>query len=95
MMTAHVNENGIVLRFSPSDNPSPEGWEALLDELKSQHIPSFYPYGKRMAVDVSESGQTRAVIYFTEHTVTIDEAIAILKKRKIDVHDLREDPSAS
>jgi hypothetical protein len=90
MMTAHVNERGIVLRFSMADNLSPAGWETLLDELKSHYIPSFYQRGKRIHVDVSPEGQTRAVIYFTSHTVTMDEAIAILKKHHIQVFDVRE-----
>jgi hypothetical protein len=94
MMTAHVNEMGIVLRFdSPLENLSPDGWESLLDELKSHYIPSFYGYGKRMSVDVSATGQMRAVIYFTPNTVTIDEAIPILKKRHIAVFDVRKIPA--
>jgi len=49
MMTAHVNEMGIVLRFeAPGDNLSSDAWESLLDELKSHYIPSFYQYGKRI-----------------------------------------------
>jgi len=93
-MTAHVNEMGIVLRFdSPLENLSPDGWESLLDELKSHYIPSFYGYGKRMSVDVSATGQMRAVIYFTPNTVTIDEAIPILKKRHIAVFDVRKIPA--
>ena len=94
MMTAHVNEMGIVLRFdSPLENLTPEGWESLLDELKSHYIPSFYPYGKRMSVDVSATGQMRGVIYFTPNTVTMDEAIPILKKRHIEVFDVRKNPA--
>jgi hypothetical protein len=38
MITAHVNEQGIVLTFRHRDNLSQEQWEALLDELKSQHL---------------------------------------------------------
>jgi hypothetical protein len=73
MVTAHVNEMGIVMRFdSPADNLSREAWEALLDELKSHHIPSLYQYGKRMHVDASAEGKLRAVIYFTAQTVTMD-----------------------
>lgn len=94
MITAHVNEMGIVMRFdSPADNLSREAWEALLDELKSHYIPSFYQYGKRLHVDVSAEGELRAVIYFTPQTVTLDDAIAILKKRNIAVFDVRENPA--
>jgi hypothetical protein len=94
MITAHVNEMGIVLRLgSPADNLSHKEWEALLDELKSHYIPSFYAYGKRLHVDVSAEGKMRAVIYLTPETVTIDEAIAILKKQNITVFDVRENSS--
>jgi hypothetical protein len=93
MITAHVNQMGIVLRFAPSDNLSHEKWEALLDELKSHYIPSFYQYGKRSHVDSTDSGKTRVVIYFTPRTVTVDKAIAILKKWNIQVFDVRESPS--
>jgi hypothetical protein len=93
MITAKVNDMGIVLTFdSPADNPTPEGWEALLDELKSHFIPNFYQYGKRLHVDVSPEGKLRAVIYLTPQTVTIDGAIGILKKRNMNVIDLRESP---
>jgi len=92
MVTAHVNEQGIILRFdTPSENLSLDGWEQLLDELKSHYIPSFYQYKKRMHVDFGgDSGKMRVVIYFTPKTVTIDEAVAILKKRNINVADVRK-----
>jgi hypothetical protein len=94
MITAHVNEMGIVMRFdSPLDILTREGWEELLDELKSHYIPSFYPHGKRLHVDVTPEGKTRAVIYFTPNTATIDEAIPILKKRNIQVVDVRNAPA--
>lgn len=94
MITAHVNEMGIVMRFdSPADNLSKDAWQSLLDELKSHYIPSFYQYGSRSHTDVSAEGKTRVVVYFTPQTVTMDEAIAILKKRGIDVKDVRENPT--
>jgi len=94
MITAHVNEMGIVMTIaSPADNLSREAWEALLDELKSHHVPSFYQYGKRLHIEASAEGKLRAVIYFTSETVTMDEAIAILKKRNIAVFDVRENPA--
>jgi len=90
MITAHVNAMGIVMRFdSLVDNLSKEGWEALLDELKSHYIPSFYQYEKRLHVEVTAEGKLRAVIYFTPQTVTMDEAIAILKNYQINVVDAR------
>jgi hypothetical protein len=89
MITAHVNEQGIVMRFdSPAHNLSSDEWESLLDELKSHYIPSFYQYGKRLHVDVNAEGKLRAVVYFTPQTVTMDEAIAILKRRNINVADV-------
>lgn len=95
MISAHVNEMGIVMRFdSPADNLSSQAWDALLDELKSHHIPSFYQHGKRLHVDVSPEGKLRVVIYFTPQTVTMDEAIAILKVRKIAVSDVRQSSAA-
>ena len=85
---------GIVLTLdSPLDNPSADAWNALLDALKSQYIPSFYQYGKRMHVDVSPEGRPRALVYFTSNTVSVDEAIAILKKFNISVADVRENPN--
>jgi hypothetical protein len=94
MIRAHVNEMGIVMRFdSPADNLSSEAWNSLLDELKSHYIPSFYQYGKRLHVDVSAEGKLRAVVYLTPQTVTMDEAIAILQARGIEVKDVRENPS--
>src|SRR6266436_2965054 len=94
MIKAHVNEMGIVMRFdSPADNLSSDEWKSLLDELKSHYIPSFYQYGKRLHVDVSAEGKLRAVVYFTPQTVTMDEAITILKRRNINVSDVRKSAS--
>jgi hypothetical protein len=93
MIRAYVNERGIVLRFdSLADKPPTAEMEALLDELKSHYIPSFYQHGKRCYVDFfGGSGKLRIVIYFTSETVTMDEAIRILKKRNdIEIHDVRE-----
>lgn len=84
---------GIVLRYSMADNLSPEAWDSLLDELKSHPIPSFYQRGKRVHVDFAAEGMLRAVIYFTPQTVTMDEAIPILRERGIAVFDVREKPT--
>ena len=87
------------MRFDTvADNLSPKAWETLLDELKSHYIPSFYQHEKRMHVDFGGvkdgvPGLMRAVIYFTPNTVTLDEAITILKKRDIEVLDVRENSS--
>ncbi len=95
MMTAHVNELGIVFRgFYPLDQPA-DWWESLLDELKAHHIPSFHQSGKRMVVDVEASGGIRGVVYFTPSTVSMDEAIVILEKHGVRVYDVRSCPSGS
>ena len=78
-MTAHVNEEGIVLRFSTADNFPTQQWEILLDQLKSVHLPSFYRAEKRMLV-------------VTADTVTLDQAIDILHHWNIEVHDVRIEP---
>lgn len=99
MITAHVNQSGIVLRFdSLSENLSHDEWESLLDELKSHYIPSFYARGKRAYADFSgvregSSGKLRVVIYFTPKTVTIDNAVEILRRRNFRVFDVRENAS--
>jgi hypothetical protein len=98
MIRAYVNERGIVLQFdSLADKLPTAEMEVLLDELKSHYIPSFYQYGKRCYVDFLGRGELRIVIYFTSETVTMDEAIAVLKKRSnIEVLDVREGgPAAS
>ena len=92
-MTAHVNQMGIVLRFGGASGLNKDEWEQLLDELRSHYIPSFYQKNKRLHVDVSAEGQMRAVIYFTPQTVSMDEAMAILKKWNIEVFDVRERPA--
>ena len=77
-----------------SENLSRGQWEALLDELKSQFIPNLYQYGKRSHADIQTStGTTRVVIYLTEKTVTMAQAIAILKNWNFQVFDVRENPS--
>jgi len=89
MITAHVNKMGIVMKFdSPADDLSSEAWESLLDDLKSHYIASFYQDGKRMRTVVSADAKLRFVIYLTPKTATVDEAIAILRKRNIAVSDV-------
>jgi len=89
MMTAHVNELGIVFRgHNPTDQPT-AWWESLLDELRAHHVPSLHPTGKRMSVDVGASGGIRAVVHFTPSMVGLDEAIKILERRGVEVHDVR------
>jgi hypothetical protein len=88
-MIAHVNKEQIVLVFVPRDNLLHDEWELLLDELKSHHIPNLYPPGKRSHVDLeweeSSVKSHRVLIYLTTKTVTMDEAIAILKRRNIEI----------
>jgi hypothetical protein len=92
-MTAHVNEQGIVLRFASfAGNLSHGQWENLMDELKSQPIPNRYPHGKRSVVSPAGQGMMQVTIYFTPQTVTMDESIPILKKWNIEVFDVRQRP---
>jgi hypothetical protein len=93
VITAHVNELGIVLRIRHADNLSREQWEALLDELKSQHVPALYRIGERCIVDALPGDQgTRMTIYLTPVTVSLGEAVMILEKWHFDVYDVRENP---
>jgi hypothetical protein len=90
MMTAHVNADAIVLRFDFAGNLSPQQWEILLDQLRSEHIPNLYQTGKRLHMTVEPGGGiTRAVIYLTNQTVTKDQAVDILHHWNIDVHVAR------
>ena len=46
-----------------------------------------------MHVDFNaQGGGMRAVVYFTPQTVSMDDAIPILKKRGMEVSDVREEP---
>jgi hypothetical protein len=95
MIKAHVNEMGVVMRFdSRAENLSSGQWNSLLDELKSHYIPSLYQRGKRLYVDLNaQDGGMRAVVYFTPETVSMDEAIEILRKRGVEVFDVRDNPN--
>jgi hypothetical protein len=96
VMTAHVNEQHIVLRFaSIADNLSHDQWESLLDELKSHPIPSLYRDGERSAVSPAGQGVMQVTVYFTPQTVTMDESIPILKKWNIEVFDVRQNANPS
>jgi hypothetical protein len=77
------------MRFdSMADNLSSDQWTTLLDQLKSHYIPSFYQLGKRMHVDFSAAGGgMRAVVYLTPQTVSMDEAVRILRQRGMQVFD--------
>lgn len=90
MRTAHVNEAGIVLRYEFSENLTPQDWETMLDQLKSQHLPSLYQHGKRMHVAPDPSGKCIVgTIYLTPQMVKIDSACDILHHWGFDVHDAR------
>ena len=72
-MRAEISEDRIVLRDcvgKPGD-----WWGALLDELKSHHIPSRYPRNQRMLALANGD----AFIYLTEKTVSSREALGILR----------------
>jgi hypothetical protein len=80
MPNAEVSEMRIVL--SDYGHPSSEWWDALLNKLKSHHIPSLYQNGKRMWADPFGT----AMIYFTSDMVSVDEAVEILKQTGFNVH---------
>ena len=91
-MTAHVNSQGIVLRFDAADNLPSQQWEIMLDQLKSEHTPSLYANGRRSHVSIeSGTGKTQVVIYFTSKTVAVDQAKDILHNWGIDVHDAADE----
>jgi hypothetical protein len=89
MATAHVNELGIVFRGFGPLKQTPAWWDSLLDELKTHHVPGLQPTGKRLTIDVAAGGGHRGIVYFTPSTVTMDEAIPILKKHGVEVYDVR------
>jgi hypothetical protein len=87
-MIAHVNKEQVVLRFHSRDNLPREEWELLLDELKAHHIAGLHFKGKRSYADLAgdeELGSHRVFIQLTSETVTMAEAIAILKRRHIEI----------
>jgi len=88
-MRAHISEQANVIHFSPSENPSSEEWDRLLDKLKSVNIPGYYEAGRRMRVLVDPEERMRVLIFLTTETVTVDDAISILQEWNIDVHDDR------
>jgi hypothetical protein len=60
----------------------------MLDQLKSKHIPSLYPDGKRCIVGVEGStGKTRVTIYLNQETVTVNQPKDILHQWNIDIQD--------
>jgi hypothetical protein len=94
MMTAHVNLEGIVLRFGVHENLSSQAWEILLDQLRSEHIPGLYQNGKRsIATPGSSPGIARVTIYFTPNMVTTDQAKDILHHWGFEVHEDAESQS--
>ena len=88
MMTAHVNEAGIVLRFNAPENLPSQSWVMLLDQLKSEHIPGLYQDGRRsIATPGIGPDMTKVTIYFTPKMVTIDQAKEILHHWGFEVHE--------
>jgi hypothetical protein len=87
MMTAHINKEAIALRFDVAENLSHQSWEELLDQLRSEHIPSLYQHRKRSHASIEPgSGKTLVVIYLTPKMVSVEQAEGILRHRNIDVH---------
>jgi hypothetical protein len=80
MPKAEVSEERVVL--SDYGHQSSEWWDALLNKLKSHHIPGRYQHGRRMWADPLGN----AMIYFTSDTVSVDKAVEILKQTGFEVH---------
>jgi hypothetical protein len=80
MASAEVSEERIVLR--EYGHPSNEWWGTLLNKLKSHYIPGRCQYGRRMWADAFGT----AMIYFSASTVSVDEAVEILKQSGFDFH---------
>jgi hypothetical protein len=91
-MTAQVNSEAIVLRFNATENFSHQQWEILLDQLKSEYIPSLYATGRRSHASIEPgTGKTCVVIYFTSRTVNVDQAKEILHHWGFDVQEPTEE----
>mgnify|MGYP001602649576 CR=1 FL=1 len=88
-MRAHANDHAIVIHFLPSEEPSSEEWENLLDQLKSVNIPGYYEAGRRMRVLIDPEEKMRVLIFLTPETVSVDDALDILRRWNIEVHDER------
>ena len=57
-------------------------WNAILDELKSEHCPGVYQHGKRMGMNIV-NGRLHAYIYRTDKTPTDSEILEILDRHGI------------
>jgi hypothetical protein len=80
MLKAEVSDERIVL--SGYGHPPNEWWDALLNKLKSHHVPGRYQDGRRMWADAFGT----AMVYFTPDTVSVDEAVEVLKQTGFEVH---------
>ena len=79
-MQAHVWHHRIDI-LGASSFPN-DRWEALLDDLKAEHVPSANPPGKRMTVAISPNGRMDAFIHRTAPMLD-EEVIRILEKHGI------------
>ena len=57
-----------------------------MNDLKAHHVPGLQMTGKRLTIG---GGGHRGIMYFTPSTVTMDEALPILKKHGVEVYDVR------
>ena len=57
-------------------------WNAILDELKSEHRPGVYQHGKRMGMSIV-NGKLHAYIYRTANTPPDSEILEILNRHGI------------
>jgi hypothetical protein len=57
-------------------------WEPVLNDLKAEHMPGFYPDGKRMGVSIV-NGQAHVYIYRTDKTPPEPKILEILRSHGI------------
>ena len=94
MKTAHVNDQGIVLRYGFAENLSSQEWLMLLDQLRSKYIPGLYPLGKRSVVTPNGPDGVTVTVYLTADTVSVDQAKEIVHHWGFEVIDAPEDGGA-
>jgi hypothetical protein len=59
-----------------------EAWDPLLNDLRAEHVPSYTPTGKRLAVFGSRDGQINAFVYRTA-PLRDEDVIKVLAKHGI------------
>jgi len=83
--TAHVNDNGIVLRYPSQDNLNNE-LNSLLDDLKVIHVNGIHPTNGRVAV-MPDNTITTPVLAIDIHSIGVEkeEIVPILENHNVKV----------